>query len=339
MAWIESHQELARHPKTRKLARKLGVSIPSVIGYLHLMWWWALDYAQDGDLSSYDLDDLADAMMYEGNSKELITALIESGFLDLDKDQDRLIIHDWFDYAGKLVEKRRIEAERKRLSRKRPADVFFMSAGRPADVDGNSTVPNSTKHNSTVPNKHTSAPADVPLAPEGAADSDSPKTDGAQSETGKGKNAPAEKSEKGKDEYSKEFEEFWSLYPRKIEKRAAYKNWAARIRDGTDPSQLVLAARNYAKFCLSQKIEERYIKHPSTFLSSSRAFEDYVFYAPSGSSSGKVKSLPEYIHRQVERDREEENIREERMRASKIDLEEVKKLVEEMESLKERVSL
>ena len=36
-----------------KLARRLGVSLPAAIGHLHLLWWWAMDYAQDGDLTRW----------------------------------------------------------------------------------------------------------------------------------------------------------------------------------------------------------------------------------------------------------------------------------------------
>lgn len=49
MAWIESHQEIWRHPKTKKLARLLGVSVPTAVGHLHGIWYWALDFAQDAD--------------------------------------------------------------------------------------------------------------------------------------------------------------------------------------------------------------------------------------------------------------------------------------------------
>lgn len=69
MAWIESHQELWRHPKTKKLARLLQISIPTAVGHLHGLWYWAMDFAQDGDLSSYDAEDIADAVMWEGDAK------------------------------------------------------------------------------------------------------------------------------------------------------------------------------------------------------------------------------------------------------------------------------
>lgn len=113
MAWIESHQELGRHPKTRKLARLLAISVPAAIGHLHLLWWWALDYAQDGDLSKYDPEDIADAVMWDGDAQELCEALIKAGFLD--QYESGLRIHDWADYTSKLQEHREKRARNKDL--------------------------------------------------------------------------------------------------------------------------------------------------------------------------------------------------------------------------------
>lgn len=110
MAWIESHDNLSRHPKTRRAARMLGVSIPTMMGHLHLLWHWCLEYADDGDLSPYDADDIADAVMWEGEPDTLIDALLNCGPGDkagfLEEGQHGLIVHDWMDYAGKLVAKR-----------------------------------------------------------------------------------------------------------------------------------------------------------------------------------------------------------------------------------------
>lgn len=111
MAWIESHDDLATHPKTRRAARALGISIPTMVGHLHLLWHWCLKYADDGDLSGYDLMDIADAMMWDGDPDELITALVDCGpgdrhgFLERREDGS-LEVHDWLDYAGKLIEQR-----------------------------------------------------------------------------------------------------------------------------------------------------------------------------------------------------------------------------------------
>lgn len=99
MAWIESHQELWRHPKTKKLARLLGVSVPTVVGHLHGIWYWALDFAQDGDLHQYDPEEIADAALWEGDPGQFIEALVAAGYLD--QTDDGLSLHDWYDYAGR----------------------------------------------------------------------------------------------------------------------------------------------------------------------------------------------------------------------------------------------
>ena len=111
MAWIESHQELGQHPKTKKLARLLDVKLPTAVGYLHFIWWWALNYAQDGSLDRYEAADIADAAVYDGDPQRLLDALINSGYID--KTDEGLVLHDWDEYAGKLLEKRARDRERK----------------------------------------------------------------------------------------------------------------------------------------------------------------------------------------------------------------------------------
>lgn len=152
MAWIESNQEIGRHPKTKKLARCLQISLPEAVGHLHYLWWWALDFADDGNLTRYEPADIADAVMWEGNAEELVAALTTAGFIE-NRPEGGLFIHDWDEYAGKLIDRRRAEARRK--SEKRAADRT-ASAGHPQDVprtaervQSNSTVPNSTVPNTT----------------------------------------------------------------------------------------------------------------------------------------------------------------------------------------------
>lgn len=85
MAWIESHQQLARHPKTLRLARRLAVSVPAAIGHLQLLWWWAYDYAPEGDLSRFADDEIADAADGEGSASAFVSELIGNGFLSADR--------------------------------------------------------------------------------------------------------------------------------------------------------------------------------------------------------------------------------------------------------------
>lgn len=147
MAWIESHQELARHPKTKRLARLLGVSLPAAVGHLHFLWWWAMDYAQDGDITKYDELDIADACGWEGDAEQMINALVESGFVD--RTEEGLFIHDWYEYAGRLIEKREASKERARKSRERNAQRARNVRATNADV---ATLPNQT-----IPNHNTAA--------------------------------------------------------------------------------------------------------------------------------------------------------------------------------------
>ncbi len=105
MAWIEAHQELLHHPKTRALARALGEPRPHVVGYLMCLWWWCLSYAEDGDLGRYEPDVVADAAEIPGDPVRAVDALVSAGFVDRDGD-GHMWVHDWEDYAGGLMEAR-----------------------------------------------------------------------------------------------------------------------------------------------------------------------------------------------------------------------------------------
>jgi len=86
----------------------------------------------------------------------------------------------------------------------------------------------------------------------------------------------AQPKKTGKDEYTQEFEEFWSNYPRKLDKRRAFKAWKARLKEGTDPLDIIQAGINYANYCKKQGFEQRFIKHGSTFLGPDKSFLDFV---------------------------------------------------------------
>jgi hypothetical protein len=116
MLYTPSHAELAQHPKTRKLARLLGVSIPTALGHLHLLWHFALKYAQDGDLARFDCDEIADGCLWEGGGERFTGALIEAGWLDMATD-GVTAIHDWDEHGGKLVNRKEANAARMREAR------------------------------------------------------------------------------------------------------------------------------------------------------------------------------------------------------------------------------
>jgi hypothetical protein len=76
--------------------------------------------------------------------------------------------------------------------------------------------------------------------------------------------------------YSASFLKFWEVYPRKKEKTRAYKCYQARVKDGYTEEELLRAATAYGRQCRKAKTEERFIKLPSTFLSNSTPFTDYL---------------------------------------------------------------
>jgi hypothetical protein len=137
VSWLESHQSLRDHPKKDRLAELLfngsvqnDVADLAAVGILHCLWWWALDYAQDGDLAKFSDRQIAKGCGWTGDATLLVASLIDAGFVE--KKPRR--IHDWMEYGGTLIAKKARDAARKRESRKR--DVQRTSVGSPRDGAG-----------------------------------------------------------------------------------------------------------------------------------------------------------------------------------------------------------
>ena len=115
MAWIESHDELPTHPKTGKLARRLGVEAPQVVGHLHFLWWWCITHRPDGILHDMDAEDIAFAAGWSGDPVAFVDALFAAGWLD--DNGEILSVHDWWEGAGKTIKRRKFATERQRKAR------------------------------------------------------------------------------------------------------------------------------------------------------------------------------------------------------------------------------
>ena len=145
MAWIESHQSLGTHLKLRRLARELRIHRAQAIGHLHFLWWWALDNAPTGNLSALAPAEIAEVAEWPGSEDQFLAALKSCGWIEESGE-----IHDWADYAGKIVASRQGNRERQRRARERNAsvtrDVTLDSPLRNALVTGlpNPTLPNPT---------------------------------------------------------------------------------------------------------------------------------------------------------------------------------------------------
>ncbi len=125
--YVQHDIDLSGHPKLLRLAREIRHDLglpadfgadPSVIaeGIVSRLWCWALKYADDGNLSAFSNDDVAHGAGWRGDADRLMDALAAAGFLDLEGDISA--IHDWEDYAGALVRRRKANARRMRETRR-----------------------------------------------------------------------------------------------------------------------------------------------------------------------------------------------------------------------------
>jgi hypothetical protein len=147
MAYVEAHQALLTHRKTLRLARLLDLDKYATVGRLMALWWWALDNAQDGEIAKSDSDILADVMGWDGEPDALVTALVAAGWLE--SYDDHFLIHDWMEYVGRLIERRRENAERMRRARARAARGDGDETPRATHVQRTS----SARAGATVPNR------------------------------------------------------------------------------------------------------------------------------------------------------------------------------------------
>ena len=164
MAWIELHQSLPTHKKTLIASDILDIPPVHFMGHVAAFWLWCLDNVPDGNLRGISARMIARAAQWDNDPDKFVDALMEAGFL---VQAETLTIHDWHDYAGKLVERRASEKERskqRRAALKESEDNSQTNqratGGRPADdqqtTDG--TVPYRTVPYLTMEEQEGGAP-------------------------------------------------------------------------------------------------------------------------------------------------------------------------------------
>jgi len=149
MAWIESHQELERHPKTLRLMVLMGWGLDETIGKLHRFWWWCVDYAQDGDLRKYN-DALIGSVvgLNSDDAKRFVEAMVNCGGESASGFIDRLPyfrVHDWWDRIGMFLQiKYKHQPERWQTIK----NLYYNGSKNVAkNSTPNLTIPNLTKPN------------------------------------------------------------------------------------------------------------------------------------------------------------------------------------------------
>jgi hypothetical protein len=276
MLYTPSHAELAQHPKTRKLARLLGCSIPTAIGHLHLLWHFALKYAPDGDISRFEAEEIADGCLWEGDPAPLFAAFLNAGWVNADAT-----IHDWQDYGGKALKQKEDNAERQQRWRDRHKTVSKPSPNKPVTVT--SPLYNALEEKRIEKSKEEeritppSSPP-TPLRP-AAAPPDRPATD-----------PPG-------------FVAFWEAWPKKEGKAEALAKWR-KLHPDADTIQAILDAIPRQQAAKDWPRENwRYCPLPATWLNQRRWEDEIPDPPPKGEREliGKDKERAEVMRRVLAR--------------------------------------
>ena len=118
MAWFELHEQFANHPKVGRLAKALHIPKVQARGHLVTLWCWTVSYAQDGNLSRLEDQDISTAAEWEGEPGEFILALRSAGWLDPDG-----MLHDWTDHGVRLLRQMRERQRKSRAEKERDMDI------------------------------------------------------------------------------------------------------------------------------------------------------------------------------------------------------------------------
>ena len=72
-----------------------------------------------------------------------------------------------------------------------------------------------------------------------------------------------------KDIYTEDFEDFWKIYPRRVNKFQTFVKWKKTIKD-IPPKKLLVFTVRFAEKMQRENTENKYIAHPSTWLNQKR---------------------------------------------------------------------
>jgi hypothetical protein len=149
--WIEVHDSARDHPKMLKVARDLGVAKVQVLGHVVSLWLWTLRMAPDGDLGSFDHDDVAIAAEWDGDAETFIAAMLKRELLD--QGEHGLVIHDWMDFAGSLKAAQRARDYRARKRDNAELSHTVTSQSRDGNVSVTSQYGDITLTDQTGPDR------------------------------------------------------------------------------------------------------------------------------------------------------------------------------------------
>lgn len=132
MTWIQLHAGAYSNPKITRAARELtGSDVEKMVGHLARLWTWSVDFAESGDLSHLRPVAIANAAGWTESPRRFLNVLLDVGLFDSGPK-----LHDWDEYSGRLVDRRKQDRARKKAARLAETlkSSAGTSAGRPLDV-------------------------------------------------------------------------------------------------------------------------------------------------------------------------------------------------------------
>lgn len=90
------------HPKTLHLGERLGITRPTTIGHLELLWAFVGKQSPQGNIGKWPDGAIARAAYWQGDAAEFVAGLVAAGFLDR-CEASRLVVHDWPDHCPSWV--------------------------------------------------------------------------------------------------------------------------------------------------------------------------------------------------------------------------------------------
>ena len=218
MAWGLTDDKLHSHRKTLRIPR---ADRCEAMGLWTLVNSWCNDHRTDGAVPRDIWDEF-------GTTLGTAQKLVDAGFWEETKDGYQVV--NWSEYnktSIELEEKRATEAERKRrwreAKRQKEEEEKASSEASPSNVPvGQAGQSEDVPAESALSHTHTHTQRDIKNLSEPAV------------------------SDKPKNIYPSEFEQFWSVYPRKDQKRDALKAWAI-ARRRADNDEMIAGAVRYAK--------------------------------------------------------------------------------------------
>jgi len=91
------------HVKMHRLAERLSLPRYAAVGIMESLWHMAATKAPTGDITAIGAEDIAFYVRWDREPSELIEALVACRWVD--RDGDRLLIHDWQEHAEDSVKK------------------------------------------------------------------------------------------------------------------------------------------------------------------------------------------------------------------------------------------